>query len=683
MGTLKIYNKITGEWEPIKGTQGEQGPKGDPGERGPQGLQGEPGIQGPEGPQGPKGADGTMSFEDLTPEQKEELRGPQGLQGEPGPKGDQGIKGDTGLKGEQGIQGPEGPRGEQGLKGDKGDQGLPGDQGLKGDTGPQGDPGKSAYQGALDNGFVGSEVDWLASLKGPKGDPGAKGDKGDQGLQGERGPEGPSGAVTEVIQDLGQATTENVLSASALNTVLSTLPTGGGMDSSKPCLVHNTNFSTTWSGEGSIFLWFGQNFPNYQSFRSFISAVPVYSGGDLEKGASPSENQFYSGGGTYGTYKQSTILQIGDDSDENVIKIQYGIVNNVTTRIHILRGSERITHKYAGLYTNLFFAIRVNKSNISIIINNTNEVLNFTVDTTKINTKILKSNIIDQQSGIAMLRVLNNATSDSTGEFQGLSASLYNAGRPDRTGLPFNFYNKDLKNKSYSFGPGETYPLNFIQSEHKVEYKEYPKNADPETGFFTSSRITSSDATYNSLIIDENTKRLLTGALVKVDIEFSFTLVGSGSQTLDTNILGLTGDRLYKSNINLIIENHKASFLGVLPYGKLVLFDNQFNSAASIIIKKITITPVVCDNEYLPANVSNNLWKDSGVSGLDITNISDFVVSCGDFSPDVVFRYGSTTNSLQVNRPGQLLRLLESSTPKLYMTTVNLDTGLLSNVLIK
>lgn len=38
--------------------------------------------------------------------------------------------------------------------------------------GGKGNPGKSAYQVAVDNGFVGTEEEWLASLKGAKGDPG-------------------------------------------------------------------------------------------------------------------------------------------------------------------------------------------------------------------------------------------------------------------------------------------------------------------------------------------------------------------------------------------------------------------------------------------------------------------------------------------------------------------------------
>ncbi len=89
-----------------------------------------------------------------------------------------------------------------------------------------GTDGASAYEIALDNGFYGSEGEWLASLKGEKGDRGVqglqgvrgekgdkgdaftyddftpeqlaslkgdKGDKGEQGIQGEKGEKGASG----------------------------------------------------------------------------------------------------------------------------------------------------------------------------------------------------------------------------------------------------------------------------------------------------------------------------------------------------------------------------------------------------------------------------------------------------------------------------------------------------------
>ena len=110
----------------VKGETGPIGPQGLQGEVGPAGPQGEIGPQGPVGPEGPKGADGTMTFEDLTPEQKASLKGDKGdtgaagPQGEPGPKGDKGDpgpKGDKGDTGETGAQGPQGLQGEPGTNG--------------------------------------------------------------------------------------------------------------------------------------------------------------------------------------------------------------------------------------------------------------------------------------------------------------------------------------------------------------------------------------------------------------------------------------------------------------------------------------------------------------------------------------------------------------------------------------
>lgn len=198
-----------------QGPKGEKGDKGDPGE---------------------KGVDGTVTFESLTPEQKESLRGvsvtavsidvdgnltitfsdgdsenvgniigPQGVQG---PKGD---KGDVGPQGPQGLQGPRGEKGEQGndgtslnvlgtkeseadlpLSAEKNDAYLingemwvfdgtnwnnagkiQGPQGPVGPQGPKGDPGP----------------------QGVKGDPGEKGEQGVQGLKGDTGPQGEQGPV--------------------------------------------------------------------------------------------------------------------------------------------------------------------------------------------------------------------------------------------------------------------------------------------------------------------------------------------------------------------------------------------------------------------------------------------------------------------------------------------------------
>ena len=77
--------------------------------------------------------------------------------------------------------GPQGPKGDQGDKGEKGDNGDIGPQGLDGTNGVDGKDGtngtdgadgldgKSAYQIWLDQGTVGTEQDFLDSLKGEQG----------------------------------------------------------------------------------------------------------------------------------------------------------------------------------------------------------------------------------------------------------------------------------------------------------------------------------------------------------------------------------------------------------------------------------------------------------------------------------------------------------------------------------
>ena len=59
-----------------------------------------------------------------------------------------------------------------------------GERGIQGEKGDTGADGKSAYQVAINNGYIGTETEWLASLKG---------DTGEQGLQGERGEPGEAG----------------------------------------------------------------------------------------------------------------------------------------------------------------------------------------------------------------------------------------------------------------------------------------------------------------------------------------------------------------------------------------------------------------------------------------------------------------------------------------------------------
>ena len=87
------------------------------------------------------------------------------------------------------------------LKGEKGDPFTYDDftpeqlLALKGENGID---GKSAYQIAVNNGFVGTEAEWITSLKGETGligPQGIQGEIGPQGLKGETGATGPRGEV--------------------------------------------------------------------------------------------------------------------------------------------------------------------------------------------------------------------------------------------------------------------------------------------------------------------------------------------------------------------------------------------------------------------------------------------------------------------------------------------------------
>ena len=89
---------------------------------------------------------------------------------------------------EQGYQGSE----SDWLSSLKGDKGEKGNTGAKGNPGQDGAEGKSAYAIAVEHGYEDSEEKWLLSLKGEKGDPG---DRGLQGVPGEKGEKGDAGVA--------------------------------------------------------------------------------------------------------------------------------------------------------------------------------------------------------------------------------------------------------------------------------------------------------------------------------------------------------------------------------------------------------------------------------------------------------------------------------------------------------
>lgn len=79
-----------------------------------------------------------------------------------------------------------------------GEGGGTGPQGPQGPSGPAGADGLSAYEVAVENGFVGTEEEWLEDLigpMGPQGEPGIQGTQGIPGVAGPEGPEGPAGAT--------------------------------------------------------------------------------------------------------------------------------------------------------------------------------------------------------------------------------------------------------------------------------------------------------------------------------------------------------------------------------------------------------------------------------------------------------------------------------------------------------
>lgn len=84
-----------------------------------------------------------------------------------------------------------------------------------GQNGSDGTDGKSAYEIAVDEGFVGTESEWLASLVGEKGADGEKGEQGIQGIQGLKGEQGIQG----VKGDAGFSPIANVTESGGVYTI--------------------------------------------------------------------------------------------------------------------------------------------------------------------------------------------------------------------------------------------------------------------------------------------------------------------------------------------------------------------------------------------------------------------------------------------------------------------------------
>ncbi len=84
-------------------------------------------------------------------------------------------------------------KGIDGLPGKDGRDGTDGKNGIDGVNGQNGTDGKSAYLIAVEHGFTGTEAEWLESLKGADGLPGKDGEKGADGRDGVDGTNGQDG----------------------------------------------------------------------------------------------------------------------------------------------------------------------------------------------------------------------------------------------------------------------------------------------------------------------------------------------------------------------------------------------------------------------------------------------------------------------------------------------------------
>lgn len=208
------------------GAVGQRGATGDRGYTGPIGPTGPKGPTGPQGATGPAGQDGLPGIAGPTGARGQVgqvgYTGPTGPKGEPGAtgaSGAQGIPGTNGTDGQDGARGatgamgPTGPIGPKGDAGPTGATGVAGDLGMTGATGPagtdgiDGEDGYSAYEVWLSQGNTGTELDYIASLKGATGAEGATGPMGIPGNAGATGATGPQGLPGDVGAAGGQGST--------------------------------------------------------------------------------------------------------------------------------------------------------------------------------------------------------------------------------------------------------------------------------------------------------------------------------------------------------------------------------------------------------------------------------------------------------------------------------------------
>lgn len=96
------------------------------------------------------------------------------------------------------LESLKGADGKNGVDGAPGQDGIDGKNGADGQDGANGSDGKSAYEIAVANGFTGTEFEWLVSLKGSDGKDGVNGKDGADGQDGINGADGKSAYIIAV-----------------------------------------------------------------------------------------------------------------------------------------------------------------------------------------------------------------------------------------------------------------------------------------------------------------------------------------------------------------------------------------------------------------------------------------------------------------------------------------------------
>jgi hypothetical protein len=186
-----------------------------------------------------------------------------------------------------------------GPKGDKGDSGDKGDRGFTGDNGQNGLDGRSAYELAVDGGFIGTQAEWLTSLIGQTGSNGADGLDGVDGRDGRDAYElavlgGFSGTQAEWLQTLvGQSGTNGTNGLDGSTWLVST-----GL---APYPGTNPGDQYLDSSTGNIYSWDSTSW----NYAGNIKGLP----GDAGSNGSPGQDALWF---WQGNYSDSPQYQEGD-----------------------------------------------------------------------------------------------------------------------------------------------------------------------------------------------------------------------------------------------------------------------------------------------------------------------------------------------------------------------------------